>query len=245
LSAVAPGTLYVVATPIGNLDDATFRMCEVLREVDVIAAEDTRHVRKLLTRYDIPTRTVSLHGFNEATVSRRLVQDLQRGRAVAVVSDAGVPLISDPGFLLVREAIAAGVPVVAVPGPSAVMAALVVSGLPVNTFTFLGFPPRKPGRLRNFLAEHAGTPHTLVLFEAARRAADLLEAAVDVLGERPAALCLELTKMFEQVRRGTLPELLDSVRREPPRGELTLVVGGLTRPWRRQAAAAVDETAHE
>jgi 16S rRNA (cytidine1402-2'-O)-methyltransferase len=203
-----PGTLFVVATPIGNLEDITLRALRVLREATVVAAEDTRRSGQLLRHYDIRTPLVSYHDHNEHGRTPALVARLQAGDSVALVSDAGTPLLSDPGFRLVRDAIAAGIPVVAVPGPAALAAALSVSGLPVDGFTFAGFPPPRAGERERWLRDLAGTPRTLVLFEAPHRVSATLEAALAHLGDRWTVLARELTKLHETTRRGWLSDLL-------------------------------------
>ncbi len=223
------GTLYVVATPIGNLEDLTARARRILSEVDVIACEDTRHTRLLLAHYSIATPVVSYHEHNEARRTPDLLQRLRRGEHVALVSDAGTPALSDPGYLLIREATVAGVSVVAVPGASAVTAALTVSGLPTDRFVFLGFLPRKPGPRRRTLDEVAGVPWTLVLFESPHRIATVLQDLLAALGDRRMALARELTKRFEEVFRGTVSEALHHLQAHAPRGEFTIVVEGARR----------------
>jgi len=223
------GTLYVVATPIGNLEDVSLRALRVLREVDLVAAEDTRHVRKLLDHYGIRKRVVSYHEHNERTRTPQLLAALRSGRSVALVSDAGTPALSDPGYPLVRACAEAQIPVVPVPGPSAAVAALVVSGLPTDRFLFLGFPPRRRPARRRFFEEVRDGRATLVLFESPHRLADCLEDALAVLGDRRAAVCRELTKLHEEVRRGTLSELVSWARQAAPRGEVTVVVEGAPR----------------
>jgi 16S rRNA (cytidine1402-2'-O)-methyltransferase len=225
---VSAGRLYVVATPIGNLADITLRALRVLGEVDVIAAEDTRTTRKLLAHHAIRTPLVSYHDHNESVRTPDLLARLQKGESVAIVSESGTPAISDPGYRLISEAIAAGMAVEPVPGPSAILAAIVVSGLPSDAFVFEGFLPRRSTERRRRLEALASDPRTLVLFEAPHRvdasAADLLE----VLGDRRVALCRELTKMHEEVRRTTLSELVASLKRRPVKGEIVLVVDGAT-----------------
>jgi len=219
------GTLYVVATPIGNLEDVTLRALRVLREAELLLAEDTRHTRILLGRHGIAARPRSLHAHNEAQRSAEVLEALASGRSVALVSDAGTPLVSDPGERLVQAALAAGHAVVPVPGPSAVLSALVVSGLPSAPFTFLGFLPRKRGERQRLLEAFRESPATLVLFESPRRLAATLDALVEALGDRPACVARELTKLHEEVVRGNLGELrarFDTA----PRGEVTLVVAG-------------------
>jgi 16S rRNA (cytidine1402-2'-O)-methyltransferase len=223
------GTLYVVATPIGNLEDVSLRALRVLREVDLVAAEDTRHVRKLLDHYGIRKRVVSYHEHNERTRTPQLLAALRSGRSVALVSDAGTPALSDPGYPLVRACAEAHIPVVPVPGPSAAVAALVVSGLPTDRFLFLGFPPRRRPARRRFFEEVRDGRATLVLFESPHRLADCLEDALAVLGDRRAAVCRELTKLHEEVRRGTLSELVSWARQAAPLGEVTVVVEGASR----------------
>ncbi len=223
------GTLYVVATPIGNLEDITLRALRVLREVDLIAAEDTRQVRKLLDRYGIQQRVVSYHEHNERARAPQLVEALRSGRSVALVSDAGTPVLQDPGYHLVQACVEAGIPVVPVPGPSAVITALVASGLPTDRFAFLGFLPRRRQARRRSLEEVRDHRATLVLFESPRRLADCLQDLLEVLGDRRAAVCRELTKVHEEVRRGRLSGLLREVRGQPVRGEVTVVVEGAGR----------------
>ncbi|MDI6710759.1 MAG: 16S rRNA (cytidine(1402)-2'-O)-methyltransferase [Bacillota bacterium] len=219
-----PGTLYLCATPIGNLEDITLRALRVLREVDLIAAEDTRRTRKLLAHYDIPTPLVSYHAHNRESRGKELLARLRDGRSIALVSDAGTPGVSDPGAALVARAVAEGVPVVAIPGASAALTALVVSGLPTARFAFEGFLPRK-GRAK-VLAELARETRTLVVFESPRRVVHTLEELLAVMGDRRVAVARELTKKFEEVFRGTLSEALAHFREREPRGEFTLVIEG-------------------
>jgi len=232
---MATGTLYVVATPIGNLEDVTTRALRILREVDVIACEDTRHTRLLLQRYGITTPLVSYHEHNEQTRAQELLRRLQEGTSVALVSDAGTPVLSDPGFTLVRQAVAAGVPVVPAPGASAITAALSVAGLPTDRFVFLGFLPRKAGERRRALLDIARIPWTLVMFEAPHRVVHTLRDLRAVLGDRQVAVMRELTKKFEETVRGALSEVTDRMAQAPPRGELTLVVAG-AQPVRGEAS---------
>lgn len=223
---VPPG-LHFVATPIGTARDITLRALDTLAGADVIAAEDTRTARKLMELHGVALGSrplVAYHDHNGPAVRPRLLAALAEGRSVAYVSEAGTPLVADPGFALARAAIAAGHPVHSVPGPSAVLAALTVSGLPTDRFLFAGFPPTKTGERRAFLDGLAPVPATLVLFEAPGRAAATLAACRDAFGEREAALCRELTKKFENVRRGTLGALAASAEAEPPRGEVVLVI---------------------
>lgn len=216
----------MVATPIGNLQDWSPRAAETLRRVAAVLAEDTRHVRKLLTHFGIPTPSQALHEHNEEHAVPALVARLQAGEELALVSDAGTPLLSDPGFRLVRACREAGVPVLAVPGPSAVVTALAISGLPPVPFTFLGFLPPKAGARARLLAGLRTVAHTLVVFVSPHRLGDELAACVEALGaDRPAALCSELTKLHERCRQGTLAELAVWAEDGEARGEHTLVIG--------------------
>jgi 16S rRNA (cytidine1402-2'-O)-methyltransferase len=216
------GTLYVVSTPIGNLEDVTLRALRVLKQADLIAAEDTRHTARLLHRYEIGTATTSFHEHNERQKLPALVARLKGGASIALVSDAGTPGIRDPGYRLVRAAIDEQIPVEVVPGPSAVLTALVASGLPTDTFTFLGFPPAKAKARAEWLARMAGEPRTVVFFEAPHRIRETLEELARVAGDREVALARELTKVHEEVLRGTAASLL--ARLPEPRGEITVLV---------------------
>jgi 16S rRNA (cytidine1402-2'-O)-methyltransferase len=219
------GTLYLVATPIGNLEDITLRALRVLKEVSLIAAEDTRTTRKLLARYEISTPLVSFHEHSPPARLAELLQALGQGD-VAVVSEAGMPGISDPGYRLVQEALAAGFPVVPIPGPSAVTTALAASGLPADRFVFLGFLPARASARRKALADAASLPYTLVCFEAPHRLLETLEDALEILGDRRLAVARELTKVHEEFWRGTLSQALEHFRVQAPRGEFTLVIAG-------------------
>ena len=220
------GRLLVVATPIGNLEDLSPRARRAFEEADLVACEDTRRTGLLLSRLGIKRPLVSLHEHNERQRLPRLLAALERGETVALASDAGTPLVSDPGYLLVREAVARGLPVEPVPGPSALLAALVVSALPPHPFTFCGFPPPKGGRRRSFYQRFAGLDHTLVVYESPHRLAASLADALEVLGDRPAAVARELTKLHEEVLRGRLSEVLAEVeRRQGLKGELVVVLG--------------------
>lgn len=227
--------LYLVATPIGNLGDLSPRALEVLRAVPVVAAEDTRRTWQLLAHFGVPrpARMVSYREGTEERAGAQILECLRAGQDVALCTDAGYPGISDPGFRLVRDAVAAGLPATVLPGPSAADVALVLSGLPTSSWTFLGFPPRKPGALRRLFEDEARSPHTLVLYESPFRIAKTLAAAAEVLGPRPAAVCLELTKLHERVERGTLPELARRFSADSAKGEIVLVVSGLPRPSRQ------------
>jgi len=221
------GTLYVVATPIGNLEDITLRALRVLREVDLIVGEDSRHTRKLLSHYHISTKFApSLYqGAAEGRVEG-LLRLLREGKDLALVSDAGTPLISDPGYPLVRAAVEAGIPVVPIPGASALLAALVASGLPPNRFLFLGYLPRRPGPRRRALKEALAFPYTVVAYESPHRILATLEELAELAPGREVVLARELTKVHEEFLRGTAQEVLaEAERREGLRGELVLVIG--------------------
>ncbi len=218
------GSLYLVATPIGNLADITHRAIDVLTKVALIACEDTRHTRKLLQHYGIATRTVSYHEHNEQQRARELIEMLKRGDDVAVVSDAGTPAISDPGFRLVQAAIENDVRVVPVPGPSALISALIAAGLPTDEFFFGGFLPARTNARRTRLNELRSVPGTLVFYESPHRLAETLKDAYEMLGEREAAVARELTKLHEEIKRGRLSELAQHYSNEEPRGEIVLLI---------------------
>ena len=220
------GTLYVVSTPIGNLEDLTYRAARVLSEVDIVACEDTRHSQKLLNHYGIKTKTVSYHEHNERDRAGELLESLTSGLDVAIVSDAGTPGISDPGFRVVRMALEAGLRVVPIPGPTALVSALVASGLPSDEFFFAGFLPARSGARRTRLAGLAAIPSTLVFYEAPHRIVASLQDAREILGEREAVVARELTKLHEEVLRGRLSELADkfSQAAQEPRGEMVVVI---------------------
>ena len=221
------GTLYVVATPLGNLEDITFRAIRVLREVGVIACEDTRRTVKLLNRYEIRTPMAVFHDYNKARAGAGLLRRLREGMNVALVSDAGTPAISDPGYELVRDAVAAGIHVEVVPGPSALISALVVSGLPTDHFAFEGFLPNRPARRRKVLSALAQETRTMIFYESPQRVAAFLADASEALGERRACVVRELTKVHEEILRGTLAELAaEMAGRESVLGEVTVVVAG-------------------
>jgi 16S rRNA (cytidine1402-2'-O)-methyltransferase len=219
------GTLYIVGTPIGNLEDVSLRALRILAEVDLIAAEDTRRTRKLLAHYEIETPLTSYHEHNKLTKLDELLSTLQQ-KDVALVSEAGMPGLSDPGYEFINAAIAQGIPVVPVPGPSALITALVVSGLPTDSFLYLGFLPRRQKQRRQLLASVAGERRTLVAFEAPHRLRASLADLKAVLGERRIALARELTKMYEEVWRGSISQALAHFEENPPRGEFTLVIEG-------------------
>ncbi|MCB2202453.1 16S rRNA (cytidine(1402)-2'-O)-methyltransferase [bacterium] len=218
--------LYLVSTPIGNLGDISLRALEILKSVDLIASEDTRKTSILLKHYEIHKPQKSYHAFNEKKVVPRLTELLLEGQSIAAVTSAGTPAISDPGYSLVRAAIENDIPVTAIPGPAAVIMAVTLSGLPAHSFTYKGFPPRKSGARKRFIAEDADSPHTQVFYESPYRIAAFLEDALAVLGDRPAAIANDLTKKFESVQRGNLSELLEALSQNDPRGEYTVVIEG-------------------
>ena len=219
--------LIVCPTPIGNLEDVTLRVLSALREADVVACEDTRRTRTLLDRYCVSAKLVSYHEHNEEQRAAELVDHMREGATVALVSDAGMPLVSDPGYVLVRGCVAAGLPVEVLPGPSAALAALVASALPADRWRFVGFLPRKAGELRRVLSEPGGT---LVAFESPRRVPATLALLSEIDPERQVAVCRELTKAHEEVVRGSAAELAARYSEAPPRGEVVLVLGPRTEP---------------
>jgi 16S rRNA (cytidine1402-2'-O)-methyltransferase len=225
------GTLYLVATPIGNLEDITYRAVRLLREADLIACEDTRQTRKLLDHYGIQKPTVSYHEHNEIERAPELASRLAAGAVIALVSDAGMPLVSDPGYRLVRAAIELEVPVQALPGPSAALTALAASGLPTDSFRFGGFLPSKPGQRAKTLEALAEEHATLIFYEAPHRILEALEAVEQVLGARPVVVARELTKIHEEFLRGTAAEVRAQLAaRDAVRGEITLLIGKATAP---------------
>lgn len=231
------GRLIVCPTPIGNLEDVTLRVLAALREADVVACEDTRRTRVLLDRYGVKAKLVSYHEHNERQRAAELVERMRNGAVVALVSDAGMPLVSDPGFVLVQGCVAAGLAVEVLPGPSAAIAALVASALPSDRWRFAGFLPRK----RSELEEVFAAPETLVAFESPRRVAASLAVLASVDPERPVAVCRELTKVHEEIVRGTAGELAERYGEQPPRGEVVLVVGPApTRTRSDEIAPALD-----
>jgi 16S rRNA (cytidine1402-2'-O)-methyltransferase len=225
------GTLYVVATPIGNLEDITYRAVRILGEVELIACEDTRQTRKLLDHYGIQKPTISYHEHNEAERTEELAVRLRGGAIVALVSDAGMPLVSDPGYRLVRAAVESGIPVVPLPGPSAMLTALAASGLPTDSFHFSGFFPHKPGQRVKALEAIAEEHATVIFYEAPHRILEALEAIEQVLGARPVVVARELTKIHEEFLRGTAAEIRAQLeQREVVKGEITLLIGKATAP---------------
>jgi probable S-adenosylmethionine-dependent methyltransferase, YraL family len=221
------GCLYLVATPIGNLEDITLRALRILKGADQIACEDTRHTQKLLNHYNIQKSLVSYHEHNEMTRAPELVLAMEQGAQIALVSDAGMPLVSDPGYRLVILALRHHLPVVPIPGPSALLAALSASGLPNEEFLFAGFLPARTGERRRALERLRIEDRTIILYEAPHRIEGTLADARDVLGDRPACLAREVTKLHEEFRRGTLSELTASLSEKPARGEITLLIGAV------------------
>jgi 16S rRNA (cytidine1402-2'-O)-methyltransferase len=222
------GILYVIATPIGNMEDITLRAIRILGEADVLASEDTRVTKKIYARHGIhiPQIVFSYHEHNERSGGRRILEALNNNSTVALTSDGGSPGISDPGYRIINEAIETGHQVEVIPGPSAVITAMVASGFPSSSFTFKGFPPRKPGPRKRFLEMDKDLPHTLVIYESPYRVSKLLVDALEVLGNRMAAVCSELTKKFERVRRGSIQDLITQFHGKKIKGEVTIVIAG-------------------
>jgi 16S rRNA (cytidine1402-2'-O)-methyltransferase len=228
--------LYIVATPIGNLEDVSFRALQKLREADVLACEDTRRTRRLLSRYEIPLPgdVISYREETEAKTGPKLLEYLKTDKTVVLCSDSGYPGISDPGYRIIRSCVKEGLDFEVVPGASAVPLALLYSGLPTSSYTFKGYPPRKTGARMRFFEEEKNTPHSLVVYESPMRIAKTLAAARDGLGDRMAAVCIELTKQFERVHRGYLDELAEEFEGKKVKGEVTLVVAGNNPKFARQ-----------
>ncbi len=237
------GALYLVSTPIGHLEDITLRALGILKEVDLVAAEDTRHTQKLLTRHDIHKTLTSYHDFNKETKAPVLLARMLEGASVALVCDAGTPTISDPGYLLIRRCIESGVPVVPIPGPCAMIAALGGSGLPTDRFHFEGFLPKPAGRLAKRLAVLRDYEETIVIYESPHRLLKTLKALYAAWGDRPAVIARELTKLHEEFLRAPLSGLIAEVERHPRRGEITLLIGGCDRLRRPAAGDAAESTA--
>ncbi len=226
--------LYLVATPIGNLNDISLRALSTLREVDIIASEDTRKTGLLLKHFSISKPQIAFHEYNEERAGQHIEDLLKQGKSVALVTNAGTPGISDPGYTLVRRAITARIDVTMIPGPAALVMALVLSGLPVHSFTFRGFPPRKSGPRRKFIEVDKEAPHTLIFYESPFRLEAFLQDALDVLGDREAAIANDLTKMFESMQRGTLMSLLQWVGEQSKlKGEFIVVIAGATKEERK------------
>ena len=229
------GRLYIVSTPIGNLEDITLRALKVLKEADVIACEDTRTTRKLLTRYAVETPLVSYHEHNEIEKAKELLSILREGRSIALVSDAGTPCISDPGYRIVKLASEHGIEVLSIPGPSASVSALSVSGLPTSSFAFFGFLPRTKKHLTDYLSRIKNYPETLVFYESPNRVTKTLRAISEVFGDRNISLSREMTKLYEETLRGKVSDVLEAlVKRNEIKGEVTIVVEG--------ASAEIGET---
>jgi 16S rRNA (cytidine1402-2'-O)-methyltransferase len=224
-AADGTGCLYLVGTPIGNLEDITLRALRILREADQIAAEDTRHTQKLLNHYEISRPLVSYHEHNEMTRAPELLIALEQGAKIALVSDAGMPLVSDPGYRLVSLCLRHQIPVVPVPGPSALLASLSASGLPNEEFLFVGFLPARSGERRRALERLRIEDRTIIFYEAPHRLQECLADAREILGDRPACLAREVTKLHEEFRRGKLSALASSLQERPARGEITLLIG--------------------
>ena len=246
------GVLYLVATPIGNLEDITLRALRILKEVDQIACEDTRHSLKLLNHFGIQKPLISYHEHNEITRAAELVHAMEQGAAIALISDAGMPLVSDPGHRLVALAIRHHIPVVPIPGAAALLAALSASGLPSEEFLFLGFLPARTGERRRALEHLRIEDRTLVFYEAPHRIAETVADAREILGDRPACLARELTKMHEEFRRGRLSELEEELVERPVKGEITLIIGapergagGAQMDTSQTLAARVEELMHQ
>jgi 16S rRNA (cytidine1402-2'-O)-methyltransferase len=226
MSAPPPGTLYLISTPIGNLEDLTLRAIRMLADVDLIAAEDTRHTQQLLARHELHTPLTSYHDHNKEEKAPVLIERLRQGQTIALVSDAGTPTISDPGYHLITGCIAAGIPVSPIPGPSAPLAALAASGLPTDAFLFAGFLPRKPGARQKRIEALAPLRETLIFFESPHRLLRLLEELQFRLGDRRVAVCRELTKLHEEIIRGRLSETLEQLKGKTVKGEITIVLEG-------------------
>ncbi len=229
---MACGTLYLIATPIGNLEDCSFRALEILRKVDLIAAEDTRHAGILLQRYEIKKPVVSYYDENEIRRSQELLEKLQAGQRIALITDAGTPLMSDPGYQIVRKAIDHDIPIVPIPGPSSILTALMASGLATDRFTFEGFLPRKKGRMTR-LTELAGEPRTMVFFESPHRVVKTLEEFREYFGDRQAVCAREMTKIYEEFRRDSISNLITYFTDHTPKGEFVIVVAGSERKHNR------------
>lgn len=223
---VEPGILYLVPTPIGNLSDMTERAVTILKHVDLVAAEDTRHTRILLNHFDITSRVISYHEHNKKEAGGKIIAALKEGMSVAQCSDAGMPVISDPGADLVKLAIEEGIPIVPLPGPNAALTALVASGLDARQFTFIGFLPKITAKKKKLFAGIGHVPTTLIFYEAPHRLVETLKVLCKELGNRKAVLARELTKKFETFKRGNLKELLSGLEMEPPRGEYVILVEG-------------------
>lgn len=218
--------LILVSTPIGNLGDISQRALDTLQSADLVVSEDTRKTGFLLSHFGIKKPQLSFREDNEQRALPKLMEELAVGKTIALVTDAGTPAISDPGFILVRAALAQGIAISAVPGPTALIMALVLSGLPVHSFTFRGFGPRKHGPRKRWLAVDASSPHTLIFYESPHRLQAFLQDALEVYGDRQTVVANDLTKKFETLLRGTISELIERIKKEPPRGEYSIVIAG-------------------
>ncbi len=225
MDTTSSGTLYIVSTPIGNLEDITLRALRILKEVDLIAAEDTRKTRRLLSHYEINTPLTSFFEGNQQTKTEKLIERLKTGESIALVSDAGTPTISDPGYPLLRQCISDEVRIVPVPGVSAILAAAAVSGLPLHNFIFEGFLSPKSGKRKRQLTQLANEERTLILFESPHRICRFLEDALEIMGEREIVITRELTKRYEDIFRGNFKQALEKFNATAPRGEFTIVIG--------------------
>ena len=227
------GILYIVSTPIGNLEDLTYRAHRILQTVNIIAAEDTRHTQKLCRHYGITTTLTSYHDFNKEDKTPTLLNKLQEGQSVALVSDAGTPLISDPGYYIVTRAIDEAIPIVPIPGPSAVLTALVASGLPTDTFHYEGFLPKKAVARSRMLQALAENPKTIILFETPHRIQSTLSEIKEIFGNRPLSIARELTKTYEEIIRGSAEDILKRYQTKKPKGEMTVMIAGKPKPKKR------------
>jgi len=223
-TVASSATLYIVATPVGNLEDMTYRAVRILGEVDLIAAEDTRHSLKLLNHFNISKPLTSYFDHNQQFKGERILNALRQGKSVALISDAGTPCVSDPGYHLVRDAVAEGIRVIPIPGSCAAIAALSASGLPSDTFTFAGFPPSRQGKRRSFLAQLTGLPGTVLLYEAPHRLEECLRDMLEVLGDRQIVVARELTKIYEEFIRGTVSQIITTISQGKVRGEVVILV---------------------
>ena len=219
--------LYLIATPIGNMKDITLRALEILREVDIIACEDTRSARKLINFYEIKKKLISFHEHNEEKSGKKIISYLREGKSVALITERGTPGISDPGFTLVNKAIEEGINFTMLPGPTAFVMALVLSGLPLHSFLFRGFPPHKKGKRQKFLKDDKSIPYTLIYYESPYRIIKFLEDAIEIFGDRYAVIANDLTKKFETLIRGNLSKLKEKLEKTKIRGEYTILIEGL------------------
>lgn len=221
------GVLYVVSVPIGNLEDITLRALRILKEADLIAAEDTRHTRKLLNHYDIHTKTISYFEHNEIQRSKMLIKRLEEGENIALVPDSGTPAISDPGYIIINECISAGIKIVPIPGPSAFLSAIVVSGFPIHNFIFEGFLPSKKSNRLKKLKALCNETRTLVFYESPHRMLKALVDILEILGDRDIVIANDITKMFEEIFRGTVSQAIQKYTEVDPKGEFTIVIKGI------------------